>query len=84
MPAHPEIEKALDEYLTRVSIADNQPLFHSMNSAGTALSGPALNRHNALGSGPQTSAERGVFDGGRVPHLAGNWRDGLPGERRPA
>jgi integrase len=39
MPAHHEIEQALDEYLARVSIDDKQPLFQSVNKAGTALTG---------------------------------------------
>jgi hypothetical protein len=84
MPAHHEIEETIDEYLARVSIEDKQPLFQSVNKAGTALSGRALNRHQCLGCDPQTSAQRGVSDTGRVSHLARNWCDGLPGERRPA
>jgi integrase len=47
MPAHHEIEETIDEYLSRVSIEDKQPLFQSVNKAGTALSGRALNRYNA-------------------------------------
>src|SRR5262249_11295252 len=47
MPAHHEIEETVDEYLARVSIEDKQPLFQSVNKAGTALSGRALNRYNA-------------------------------------
>jgi len=47
MPAHHEIEETIDEYLARVSIDDKQPLFQSVNKAGNALSGRALNRHNA-------------------------------------
>jgi hypothetical protein len=47
MPAHHEIEETINEYLARVSIDDKQPLFQSVNKAGTALSGRALNRHNA-------------------------------------
>jgi integrase len=47
MLAHHQIEKTIDEYLSKVSIDDKQPLFQSVNKAGTALSGRALNRHNA-------------------------------------
>ena len=47
MPAHHEIEQTIDEYLSKVSIDDKQPLFQSVNKTGTALSGRALNRHNA-------------------------------------
>ena len=47
MPAHHEIEQTIDEYLSKVSIDDKQPLFQSVNKAGTALTGQALNRYNA-------------------------------------
>ena len=47
MRAHHEIEEAIDEYLSKASIENGQPLFQSVNKAGTALSGRALNRYNA-------------------------------------
>ena len=47
MPSHHQIEETIDEYLARVSIEDKQPLFQSVNKAGIALTGRALNRHNA-------------------------------------
>jgi hypothetical protein len=47
MPAHHEIEETIDEYLSKVSIDDKQALFQSVNKAGTALTGRALNRYNA-------------------------------------
>jgi integrase len=58
MPVHLEIERAIDQYLSRVTVAGNQPLFQSVNAhkisqrglmirAGTAFSGRALNRRNA-------------------------------------
>lgn len=47
MPAHHQIEEAEDEHLSKFSIENDQPLFQSVNKAGTALSGRALNRHNA-------------------------------------
>jgi integrase len=47
MPAHHEIEETIDEYLSKVSIDEGQPLFQSVNKTGTALSGRALNRYNA-------------------------------------
>ena len=84
MPAHHEIEESIDEYLARVSIEDKQPLFQSVNKAGTALSGRALNRYNAWAAIRKTSAESGISDAGRVSHLARDRCDGLPGERRPA
>ena len=84
MPAHHEIEQTIDEYLSRVGIEDKQPLFQSVNKTGTALTGRALNRHQCLGSDPETSTQRGVSDAGRVSHLARDRRDGLSGEWRPA
>ena len=47
MPAHHQIAEAIDEYLSKASIENGQPLFQSVNKAGTALSGGALNRYNA-------------------------------------
>ena len=47
MPAHHEIEETIDEYLSKVGIEDNQPLFQSVNKARTTLTGLALNRYNA-------------------------------------
>jgi hypothetical protein len=84
MPAHHEIEETIDEYLARVSIEDKQPLFQSVNKAGTALTGPSAQSAQCLDSHSQTCAERGVSDTGRVSHLARDRCDGLPGERRPA
>jgi hypothetical protein len=42
-----QIEETIDEYLSKVSIEDKQLLFQSVNKAGTALSGCALNRYHA-------------------------------------
>src|SRR5580700_10326812 len=36
-----------NEYLARVSIEDKQSRFQSVNKAGTALTGRALNQYNA-------------------------------------
>jgi hypothetical protein len=47
MPAHHQIEEALDEYLARAEIKPHEPIFQSVTRAGTALTGRALNRHNA-------------------------------------
>jgi len=62
---------------------DNQPLFQSVNKAGTALSGHALNRYNVWAAIRKRARNAG-FDARGVPHLAGDGRDGLPGEWRPA
>jgi hypothetical protein len=50
MPAHHQIEETIDEYLSNVIIDENQPLFQSVNKAGTALSGRALNHHQIFDS----------------------------------
>jgi integrase len=47
MPAHHLIEETVDEYLSGVDIESNQPLFQSVNKAGTTLTGRALDRSNA-------------------------------------
>jgi integrase/recombinase XerD len=47
MPARHQIEEAIDGYLTKASVENNQPLFQSVNKSGAALSGRALNRYNA-------------------------------------
>jgi len=36
MPAHHQIEEAIDEYLSKAVIEDGQPLFQSVSKAGTA------------------------------------------------
>ena len=36
MPAHHQIEETIDEYLSKVSIEEKQPLFQSVNKAGSA------------------------------------------------
>jgi integrase len=47
MPAHHQIEEALDEYLAKADIKPGEPIFQSVTRAGTALTGRALNWHNA-------------------------------------
>src|SRR5689334_15701037 len=47
MPAHHQIEEALDEYLAKADIKPGEPIFQSVTRAGTALTGRPLNRHNA-------------------------------------
>ena len=84
MPAHHQIEETVDEYLSKVSIDDKQPLFQSVNKAGTALSGRGAESAQCLDSHSQTSAQRGISDPGRVSHLARDLCDGLPGEWRLA
>ena len=41
------LEPILDEYIVVGGLQSGQPLFQSVNSLGTAVTGRALNRYNA-------------------------------------
>ena len=47
MPVHHLLEQILNEYVEAACLRGGQPLFQSVNSAGTAVTGRALNRYNA-------------------------------------
>jgi hypothetical protein len=47
MPVHHLLEQILNEYIEAAGLQSGQPLFQSVNSAGTAVTGRALNRYNA-------------------------------------
>ena len=47
MPVHHLLEQILDEYIVSAGLQSGQPLFQSVNSLGTAVTGRALNRYNA-------------------------------------
>jgi integrase/recombinase XerD len=47
MPVHHLLEQILNEYIEAAGLQSGQPLFQSVNSAGTEVTGRALNRHNA-------------------------------------
>jgi integrase/recombinase XerD len=47
MPVHHLLERILDEYIVVAGLQSGQPLFQSVNSFGTAVTGRALNRYNA-------------------------------------
>ena len=47
MPVHHLLERILDEYIVAAGLQSGQPLFQSLNSVGTAVTGRALNRYNA-------------------------------------
>jgi integrase/recombinase XerD len=47
MPVHHLLEQILDEYIGAAGLQNGQPLFQSVNSLGTAVTGRALNRYNA-------------------------------------
>jgi hypothetical protein len=47
MPVHHLLEEILNEYIVAAGLQSGQPLFQSLNSLGTAVTGRALNRYNA-------------------------------------
>jgi integrase/recombinase XerD len=47
MPVHHLLEQILNEYIVAPGLQSGQPLFQSVNSAGTGVTGRALNRYNA-------------------------------------
>jgi site-specific recombinase XerD len=47
MPVHHLLEQILDEYIVAAGLQSGQPLFQSVNSLGTEVTGRALNRYNA-------------------------------------
>jgi integrase/recombinase XerD len=59
MPVHHLLERILDEYIVAAGLQSGQPLFQSLNSAGTAVTGRSLNRYTPglqFGSGPKRRA----------------------------
>ena len=49
MPVHHLLEETLNEYIAVAGLRSGQPLFQSVNSLGTAVTGRTLNRYNAWG-----------------------------------
>ena len=47
MPVHHLLEQILNEYIVTAGLQSGQPLFQSVNSLGTSVTGRALNRFNA-------------------------------------
>ena len=47
MPVHHLLEQILNEYIAAAGLQNGEPLFQSVNSLGTAVTGRALNRYNA-------------------------------------
>jgi integrase/recombinase XerD len=47
MPVHHLLEEIPNEYIVAAGLQSGQPLFQSVNSLGTAVTGRALNRYNA-------------------------------------
>jgi hypothetical protein len=69
--------------LLAAGLQSGQPLFQSVNSVGTAVTGRALNRYNAW-TAIRKRAKAAVFLTRRMSHLAGYRYHHLPGERRTA
>src|SRR5438132_3295681 len=47
MPVHHLLEQILNEYIVAAGLQSGQPLFQSVNSLGTTVTGRSLNRYNA-------------------------------------
>jgi len=61
MPVHHLLEQVLDEYIAAAGLRSGQPLFQSVNSAGTAVTGRALNRYNCLGCDSKAAKAAGFL-----------------------
>ena len=81
MPVHHLLERILDEYILAAGLQSGQPLFQSVNSLGTAVTGRALNRYNAWAAIRKRARGGGFSHSSRMSHLAGNRNHNLPGER---
>ena len=84
MPVHHLLERILDEYIVVAGLQSGQPLFQSANSAGTEVTGRALNPGQRLGDYSEAGQGGRLSHPCRMSHLAGNWHHDLPGERRTA
>jgi hypothetical protein len=74
----------LDEYMVVAGLQSGQPLFQSVNSAGTKIMGRALNLYNAWAAIRKRAKAEGLSHPRWMSHLAGNRHHNLPGERRAA
>jgi site-specific recombinase XerC len=89
MPVHHLLEQILDEYIVAAGLQSGQPLFQSLNSVGTAVTGRALTGTMPglrFGNGPKRrvfSPQSDVTPGGR-PASRFTWRttDGLSTHNR--
>jgi site-specific recombinase XerD len=80
MPVHHMLEQILDKYIVAAGLQSGQPLFQSLNSLGTAVTGRALNRYNAWAAIRKRAKAAGFLYSSRMSHLAGNWHNDLPGK----
>jgi integrase len=83
MPVHHLLERILNEYIEAAGLRSGEPLFQSVTSAGTEVTGRALNRYNAWAAIRKREGSR-FSDPRRMSHLAGNGHHDLPGKRQPA
>jgi hypothetical protein len=70
MPVHHLLERILDEYIVAAGLQSGQPLFQSVNSVGTAVTGRSLNRYNARGA----IRKRAKSSGFSIPVACYTWR----------
>jgi len=80
MPVHHLLERILDEYIVAAGLQSGQPLFQSVNSVGTAVTGRSLNRYNAWAAVRKRAKGRRVFNPRCMLHLAGNRHNDLRGK----
>jgi len=84
MPVHHLLEQILNEYIEAAGLQSGQPLFQSLNSLGTAVTGRAPNRYNAWAAIRKRAKSCGFSHPRWMSHLAGDRHHDLPGERRTA
>jgi site-specific recombinase XerD len=70
MPVHHLLEQILNEYIVAAGLQSEQPLFQSVNSLGTAVTGRALNRYNAWAAIRKRAKAAGFL----TPVGCHNWR----------
>src|ERR1700751_629138 len=74
MPVHHLLEEILNEYIAAAGLQSGQPLFQSLNSLGTEVTGRALNRYNAWAAIRKRAKAAGfltlsdVTPGGQLAH----------------
>ena len=83
MPMHHMLEEMLNEYIVAAGLQRGQPLFESVNSLGTAVTGRTLNPDNAWAAIRKRAKAAGFLTPMDVTP-GGDRHHDLPGERRPA
>jgi hypothetical protein len=70
MLVHHLLERILDEYIVAAGLQSGQPLFQSLNSVGTAVTGRSLNRYNTWAA----IRKRAKGSGFSIPVACYTWR----------